>query len=398
MLRDAEDFAAGAGVVGQSHCRQRDAVRPVGPRQALALERVPYRFVVEPGRVLGLNGGVADMEMVAVRLREADDGDLAIGSRTAESGRPASPCSRDSVRSCSGLSLSGLDFGGIGSLVRGCPARRTRNIRRRPQRGGVFDMRTTGPSSSSRPAFVSHETRYGRVPSRGSQLTGTEAASILPSDCSHTAVAASDTCTSQLPPSRMRLKQRRHRSGRRQIAGGIIKHRAGDQLGQRFAPALAARGHEGTLLDRKPGRGLRQLLPAAPSRPGAVRAIGRDRDIGDARRDMGQRRRRKAEPGKRARPVGIHEEMRAARQPAQSLGVRRLGQIEKAGACPRPYRDRKARWSQAARRGPRARRRRRRQKPRTSRTRQHPRQIEHANASSGSGCPTGAAAAPRRSS
>ena len=49
---------------------------------------------------------------------------------------------------------------------------------------------------------VSHDCMRPSSPSRGLQPSGMRVAAILPRDCSHMAVAASETCTSQLPPSR----------------------------------------------------------------------------------------------------------------------------------------------------------------------------------------------------
>src|ERR1700679_2976387 len=60
-------------VVAHSFRRQHELARVVGLRQALALERMPHRLVCEAGRVLARDNGVAEMEVIAMRLREARD-------------------------------------------------------------------------------------------------------------------------------------------------------------------------------------------------------------------------------------------------------------------------------------------------------------------------------------
>ena len=92
---------------------------------------------------------------------------------------------------------------------------------------------------------------------RGSSLAEKFASRFLPAAVSQTkafSLAGDSTFSSgsgMCPPSFADAsEQRRQRPGRRQIAGGVIQHRGGDQLGQGFAPALASRRPEGPLLHR----------------------------------------------------------------------------------------------------------------------------------------------------
>src|SRR4029077_9585606 len=68
-----QDLAGETGVVAQAFDGQHDLPRIVTLRQPLARERVPYRLVVEAGRVLAGHYRVSEMEMIAMRLRELPD-------------------------------------------------------------------------------------------------------------------------------------------------------------------------------------------------------------------------------------------------------------------------------------------------------------------------------------
>ena len=65
-----EDLIGEAGLVREALDRQGDLARPFGPGEALARQGVPHRFVEQPGRVLGSDRRVAQVEVITMRLRE----------------------------------------------------------------------------------------------------------------------------------------------------------------------------------------------------------------------------------------------------------------------------------------------------------------------------------------
>ena len=297
MRRSVEDFVGQAGVVARPSSVRVMRWGQSARARPLRCKRVPYRLVVEAGRVLGGDDGIAQMEVIAMRLREAGDRDFAVGLAHGGIGKARQPCSKVRVRSCSGLSLSGLDFGGIGILVRGRPAWRVRH-------GPAAQPQKAASSTSGRPARAIRAGRpsfrtigdTGRVRRAAPSARARRPRRSVPSDCSHIGggrkrdldqpAAAFADAPQTAPPARppppdspSRNRRRRRERVRAALRGGLRRAR-----------------HEGALLHRQPGGGLRHFLPAAPPGPRPFVAVGRDRDIDHARRDMGQRSRRKAEP------------------------------------------------------------------------------------------------------
>ena len=77
MVVAVKDLVSHAGVVGEARRRQRRRRREHRLDEAFALERDPHRDVAETARILGHGDGIADMKVVAMRLRQVLDQDRA---------------------------------------------------------------------------------------------------------------------------------------------------------------------------------------------------------------------------------------------------------------------------------------------------------------------------------
>jgi len=78
VVAAVQDRVAQSGVVGEAGLGQDRGVRELGADQALPLQRGPHRRVGQPARVLGEGDRLrADMEMVAVRVRQVGDDNAA---------------------------------------------------------------------------------------------------------------------------------------------------------------------------------------------------------------------------------------------------------------------------------------------------------------------------------
>ena len=73
-----EDLIGEAGVVVLAFRRQCDLMRPFGLDHAFAGKRIPHRLVFQARGVAAGNGGIAQMEMVAMGMRKLRNGDVAI--------------------------------------------------------------------------------------------------------------------------------------------------------------------------------------------------------------------------------------------------------------------------------------------------------------------------------
>ena len=122
------------------------------------------------------------------------------------------------------------------------------------------------------------------------------------------------------PPFGRAPSQRGHRAERAEVPGDVVARRGGDE----------ARAGGAALCRRDPGRGLRHLFPPGTRRPRTRVAIASDVDVHEPRVRRGEVLGAEAAARERARPVALHEHVRAGRQRPESRRV--LGECRGRGA------------------------------------------------------------------
>src|SRR5215831_10665228 len=73
VARPTQDHLAHSGLIAEPKRRQDAAIRIHGPQQSLALQRQPDRGIAQTARVAGGDDGLAEVEMVAMRVGRPHD-------------------------------------------------------------------------------------------------------------------------------------------------------------------------------------------------------------------------------------------------------------------------------------------------------------------------------------
>ena len=142
-----------------------------------------------------------------------------------------------------------------------------------------------------------------------------------PSPAIQAPVWASDTRTSQEPPSRRLPFQRQHGAGGEEVAGAVVERLARQLLGP-VAPRL-----QPFRMVQAVGV-LHQAVEAAPACPRSLVPIGRQRDADDAGAQPRHLLGRKALGRDRAGPITLHENIGAGDQSLECPASGRLGQVD----------------------------------------------------------------------
>ena len=77
MCGVVQDFSGKARVVGESFGGQSNRVRPIGPGEAFAGQRMPDYLVEQAGRVMPAHHRIAEMKVIRMGTRKLADGELA---------------------------------------------------------------------------------------------------------------------------------------------------------------------------------------------------------------------------------------------------------------------------------------------------------------------------------
>ena len=97
------------GFIADTGGRQGDLVRPLALDQALAGKRAPHILVFQAGGVAGAHGRLAQVEVIAMGVREGGDGDIAIRRGAGGIGDFG-----DGLQQGQRLELQRIELGGIG--------------------------------------------------------------------------------------------------------------------------------------------------------------------------------------------------------------------------------------------------------------------------------------------